>query len=72
MFTTDGYVIPIGQEHKDNPVCSNITTNCMLTKENCRYSSGRGEQHACSLYALSNQHPTDSSKDYWHDFVRGR
>lgn len=73
MFTTDGYVIPWGQEHKTNPAaCSGSYDNCAISKNMCRYSSAAYEQFACAPFALINQHPTDSGKDYWHDFVRGR
>ena len=72
MFTTDGYVIPWGQEHKNNPTCNTVTNNCIIPKTNCKYSSGFSEQLACANYALIDRHPTDSSKTYWKDFVRGK
>ena len=74
MFTTDGYVIPYGQEHKDNPACTGFYTNCTMPKEDyCQYTTGTNyEQITCSNYAIANIHPKDSNKDYWHDFVRGR
>ena len=71
MFTTDGYVIPWGQEHKNNPSCTSHTNNCSIIPEDyCKYAAKT--QLSCAVYALSNQHPADSNKDYWHDFVRGR
>ena len=71
MFTTDGYVIPWGQEHKDNPECTSNISNCsIIPADNCKYSTNEGD--ACANYALINQHPEDPGKDYWHDFVRGR
>ncbi len=72
MFTTDGYVIPWGQKHTDNPSCMDYYNNCTVSKNNCKYVSGQVDQVTCANYALINQHPTDSTKDYWHDFVRGR
>ena len=73
MFTTDGYVIPWGQEHKDNPNCTNYYANCTVPKESyCEYKSNQTAQITCSNYAIANQHPKDSDKNYWHDFVRGR
>ncbi len=73
MFTTDGYVIPWGQEHKNNPSCTSYDGNCTIsTKDYCKYTSDRILQLTCSNYALINQHPTESGKDYWHDFVRGK
>ena len=72
MFTTDGYVIPWGQEHKDNPEKTSGNGNYTVSKTICKYTSSITDQLACSNYALINRHPTDSGKDYWHDFVRGR
>ena len=72
MFTTDGYVIPLGQEHKNNPECTNVDNNCTIPKTECKYNSSAYGQMACANYALINQHPTETGKDYWHDFVRGR
>ena len=72
MFTTDGYVIPYGQEHVNNPTCTGYSTNCIIPKTQCSYSSKWSASLSCANYALINQHPTDSGKDYWHDFVRGR
>lgn len=74
MFTTDGYVIPWGQEHKNNPECSELANNCTLSdpKNYCIYNNGASKQYGCANYALINQHPEDPGKDYWHDFVRGR
>ncbi len=74
MFTTDGYVIPWGQAHKNNPVeCEGDASyiNCTIPKSYCKYSYYPQHQYACANYALINQHPTDSDKDYWHDFVKG-
>ena len=72
MFTTDGYVIPWGQVHKDNPDCTNVAGNCTIPFDSCKYTSNTPDSYSCANYALINQHPTDSGKDYWHDFVRGR
>ena len=75
MFTTDGLVIPWGQEYENNPAdCSeeNPNINCVISLENCKYSSTISEQYACAYYALLNKHPNDETKDYWHDFVNGK
>ena len=74
MFTTDGYVIPYGQEHKNNPVeCSgNPYYNCTVASNTCTNTWNWVHQTSCAIYALSNQHPTDSGKDYWNDFVKGK
>ena len=72
IFTTDGYVIPYGQEHPNNPaICSGQAIANCISSSKCSYSGAGNMQFTCSIYALSNQHPTDSGKDYWHDFVRG-
>ena len=77
IFTTDGYVIPWGQQHKDNQygedgVYTNFIPNENTEKycDNKWYSPYSGI--SCSMYAISNTHPTDKHKDYWHDFINGR
>ena len=75
MFTTDGLVIPWGQEYENNPDdCSETKTyiNCVISLENCKYSGTISQQYACAYYALQNKHPNDETKDYWHDFVNGK
>ena len=72
MFTTDGYVIPWGQEHKDNPNCTTTSQNCTVSIDACKYSSSQNDVFACANYALIDRHPTDSSKTYWKHFVRGK
>ncbi len=79
LFTTDGYVIPWGQTHKDNQYDGGSTANNSIPNEDmsqyCNNKSkddSRSAYYSCAIYALSNTHPTDSHKDYWHDFINGR
>ena len=75
IFTVDGRVLPMGQEHKNNParctaangVCGNFSNvgpeYCSNTATNYTYNT------SCAYYALANIHPTKAGKDYWNDFV---
>lgn len=76
IFTVDGRVIPVGQEHKNNPPypcksasgsCGNFSNvgaeYCSNTSSNIAYNT------SCAYYALSNTHPTKEGKDYWTDFL---
>lgn len=74
IFTTDGFVIPIGQEHRDNPTYvasgNNNALNFWNPPEYCTSSrNSQGWQAACSYWALKNEHPIYSGKDYWNDFL---
>ena len=75
IFTTDGKVLPMGQEHKNNPpncksgngICSNFNN---IGSEYCSTTSSNiTENTSCAYYALINIHPTKKGKDYWHDFL---
>ena len=76
IFTTDGYVIPFGQAHKDNQYGGDEVYYNSIPKDiekycdNEWYSAYAGV--SCSIYAMSNTHPQDKHKDYWHDFINGR
>ena len=72
-FTTDGYVLPMGQPHKDNPeggtVGDHSSTNFFITgKENCKSSSNVKNQAACAYYAMQNVNPQGDG-NYWQDFL---
>lgn len=74
IFTTDGFVIPIGQEHKNNPTYvaggDNNALNFWNPPEYCTASrNAQGWQAACSYWALKNEHPLFDGKDYWNDFL---
>ena len=77
LFTTDGYVIPWGQSHKDNQYGDgNIYNNYIPNEDISKYCDNTIKEVAkslsCAIYAMSNTHPTDKHKDYWHDFINGR
>lgn len=74
QFTRDGLVIPMGQEHKNNP------------KENAKgwetqfffkdplhcspYASHPEYNTACAYYALRDESPKNSNQRYWKHFVK--
>ena len=70
-FTTDGFVIPMGQEHKNNPPFSSGGGNAAFVpaSEYCQQSSKDMGQYSCATFALSDTHPTESGKNYWQDFL---
>ena len=72
-FTTDGYVYPMGQPHKDNPENSTITdatsANFFVTgKSYCKSTSNVRNQAACAYYAIQNVNPQGEG-NYWQDFL---
>ncbi len=75
LFTTDGFVIPMGQEHKNNPGYTgkfddSYSDNCFVTgEEYCKVSSNVTNQAACAVYALIDEHPSIKGKNYWQDFL---
>ncbi len=75
IFTVDGRVLPVGQEHKNNPSpCSSSTGSCInfnnIGSEYCSNKvSDISKNTSCAYYALTNTHPTKEGKDYWNDFL---
>ncbi len=76
IFTVDGKVIPMGQEHKNNALyaCSNASASCgNFNNTGSKYCSAESSNIAyntsCAYYALSNTHPSENGKDYWKDFL---
>ncbi|MBP3924807.1 type II secretion system protein [bacterium] len=75
IFTVDGKVIPVGQQHSANPgVCTNSSGICAnfnnVGAEYCsKTSSNIAYNTSCAYYALTNTHPTEAGKDYWKDFL---
>lgn len=75
IFTLDGRVIPVGQEHKNNPpVCNSSSGSCInfnnVGPEYCSNTSNDiSKNTSCAYYALTNTHPTKEGKDYWTDFL---
>ncbi len=75
IFTVDGKVIPVGQQHSANPgYCNSSTGSCSnfnnVGAEYCsKTSSNIAYNTSCAYYALTNTHPTEAGKDYWKDFL---
>lgn len=75
IFTVDGRVIPVGQEHKNNPaVCNSSNGSCgnfnNIGPTYCsNVSDNIAKNTSCAYYALTNTHPTKEGKDYWTDFL---
>ena len=70
-FTTDGFVIPMGQEHKDNPPINTGGGNSAFVpaSDYCEQSTKDMGQYSCATFALSDTHPTEDGKNYWQDFL---
>ena len=68
-------MIPVGQEHKNNPTSCNSSKGVCPNFNNIgpQYcsttSSNISENASCAYYALNNTHPTKQGKDYWNDFL---
>ena len=75
IFTVDGRVLPVGQEHKNNPKpCNSRNGSCgnfnNIGSEYCSNKvSDISKNTSCAYYALTNTHPTKEGKDYWTDFL---
>lgn len=72
-FTTDGYALPMGQIHKDNPtdgyVSDHGSANFFVTgKDYCKSTSSVKNQAACAYYAIQNINPQGEG-NYWQDFL---
>ena len=77
VFTTDGYVIPMGQPHKNNHNTNGqdsegntLATNGFVTgEEYCNYTTSATKGgFACAYYAMQDKSP-DEKGDYWNDFL---
>ncbi len=71
IFTTDGLVIPMGMEHKNNissggSVAPNFN---MEGNQYCRSTTSEYQQLSCAYYALADIHPQKEEKSYWKDFI---
>ena len=75
IFTKKGTVIPMGAEDKDNIniQCLSSTGSCTnfanKAEGNCKKGTNIGKSTTCAYYALLNQHPENSKKNYWQDFL---
>lgn len=72
-FTTDGYALPMGQPHKDNPendaVADHSSANFFVTGEDyCKSTSNVKNQAACAYYAMQNINPHGNG-NYWQGFL---
>ena len=75
IFTISGTVIPVGQEHKNNPPACNINNGTCGNFNNigAAYCSNTTfampKNTSCAYYALTDTHPTKAGKNYWQDFL---
>ena len=75
IFTVDGKVLPVGQQHKNNPgVCNSSSGSCgnfnNVGPQYClKTSSDISKNTSCAYYALTDTHPTEQGKNYWQDFL---
>ena len=74
LFTIDGHIIPMGQEHKNNPATtgSNLNVNGFVSgKTYCsKTSSSSYAGYGCAVYAINDTHPAEQGKTYWKDFIK--
>ena len=70
VFTTDGFVIPMGQTHPNNQNSNSLTnTNTFVTgSEFCRPTDNYRYQATCSYYAIADKNPQGNGS-YWQDFL---
>lgn len=74
VFTTDGTVIPLGMEHRNN-IASGGSYAPNFNREGseyCRNTANAEQQFTCGYYALSDTHPQKEGKSYWKDFINER
>ncbi len=71
IFTTDGQVIPEGQEHPDNDYDTVYYGGGTLTGSTyCRANSSIHQRAlTCAYYALNDKSPKGDGHRYWKDFV---
>ncbi len=72
-FTTDGFVFPMGQPHRDTSenthIADHSSKNFFVSgKEYCKSTSNIKNQGACAYYALQNVNPQGEG-NYWQDFL---
>ena len=70
IFTTDGFVIPEGQEHKNNNYESSKAGGGTVpaSPAYCGKNGDHWAQATCGYYALIDKSPTGNGK-YWKDFI---
>lgn len=72
-FTTNGFIFPMGQPHKDTAkngaVGDHMSSNFFVTGTNyCKSSSNVANQAACAYYAIQDKNPQGEG-NYWQDFL---
>ena len=68
VFTTDGFVIPMGQDNKNNTTNNTSATGNFFYKD-CKVNTSERYQYACAAYALADKNP-EGDGDYWNDFLK--
>ena len=70
VFTVDGFVIPMGQEHKNNRrLAGNLSGNGVnIGPQYCSKTTGSFNT-TCAYYALREVSPEDEGNSYWKDFL---
>ena len=73
-FTTDGFVFPMGQPHRDTSenthIADHSSKNFFVSgKEYCKSTSNIKNQGACAYYALQNVNPQGEG-NYWQDYFK--
>lgn len=70
VFTTDGFVIPMGQAHPNNQNSNSLTNNNSFVtgSEFCRPTDNYRYQATCSYYAIADKNPQGNG-NYWQDFL---
>ena len=73
VFTTDGFVIPMGQEHKNNSATTTSGGNSAFVpaSEYCRQTTDPVRQYSCAYFALADKNP-EGNGDYWNDFLKNK
>ena len=76
VFTTDGYVIPMGQTHRHNKILYQalIYNGVNVGEDFCRLGSGTSahvRNTTCAYYAISDVNPQGNGT-YWKDFLKGK
>ena len=73
VFTTDGYVIPMGQEHINNKVVNGrLNFNGVnIGPDFCKTSGGNVYNTTCAYYAIADVNPQGNGT-YWKDFLKGK
>ncbi len=69
VFTTDGFVIPMGQDNKNNVSGEVGTASANFFSKECRVNTSEYRQFGCAAYALADKNP-EGEGDYWNVFLK--